>query len=111
MLIGAAIEDGYIASVDDRIGDYLPRLAGSEYADVTIEHILQMASGVAWNEDYTDPDSDVSRAGALNGLALTAHLAELGRADPAGEAFNYNTGEANLVGEVLRAAIGNNAST
>ena len=111
MLIGAAIEDGYIGSVDDRVGDYLPRLEGSEYANVSIENILHMASGVDWNEDYTDPESDVSKAGALNGVALTTHLAALGRAHPAGEVFNYNTGEANLVGEVLRAAIGNNAST
>lgn len=111
MLIGAAIEDGYIRSVDDRVGDYLPRLRDSEYADVTIENILHMASGVEWDEDYTDPESDVSKAGALNGVALTDHLAGLGRAHPPGEVFNYNTGEANLVGEVLRAAIGNNAST
>lgn len=111
MLIGAAIEDGYIGSVDDRVGDYLPRLRDSEYADVTIENILHMASGVEWDEDYTDPESDVSKAGALNGVALTGHLAGLGRAHAPGEAFNYNTGEANLVGEVLRAAIGNNAST
>jgi CubicO group peptidase (beta-lactamase class C family) len=50
MLIGAAIEDGYIRSVDDRVGDYLPRLRDSEYADVTIENILHMASGVEWDE-------------------------------------------------------------
>lgn len=111
MLVGAAIAEGYIGSVHDRVGDYLPRLAGSEYEDVTIEQILQMASGVDWDEDYEDPESDVSRAGALNGVPLTRHLAQLGRAHPAGEVFNYNTGEANLVGEVLRAAIGNNAAT
>ncbi len=111
MLIGAAVQDGFIGSIDDKVSDYLPRLKGSEYGDVTVENILNMASGVAWNEDYTDPESDVSRAGALNGVALTNHLAGLGRAHPAGDAFNYNTGEANLVGEVLRAAIGNNAST
>lgn len=111
MLIGAAIADGFIASVDDKVGDYLPRLKGSEYEHVTIEQILQMSSGVAWDEDYTDPESDVSRAGALNGVALTQHLATLPRAHPPGTVFNYNTGEANLVGEVLRAAIGNNAAT
>jgi CubicO group peptidase (beta-lactamase class C family) len=61
--------------------------------------------------DYTDPESDVSKAGALNGVALTDHFAGFGRAHPPGKVFNYNTGEANLVGEVLRAAIGNNAST
>ncbi|MYF49092.1 MAG: beta-lactamase family protein, partial [Gammaproteobacteria bacterium] len=55
LLIGAAILDGYIESVDDLVVDYLPRLKGGVYDEVTIRHILQMSSGVAWNEDYADP--------------------------------------------------------
>ena len=47
------------------------------------------------------PESDVSIAGALNGIALTRHLGTLPRMNAPGEVFNYNTGEANLVGEVL----------
>ena len=57
MLVGAAIEDGYIDSVDEQVTDYLPRLKGSAYDGATIRHLLQMASGVAWSEVYTDPDS------------------------------------------------------
>lgn len=110
MLIGAAVQDGYIRSIQDKVSDYLPRLEGSAYGESTIEDLLHMASGIAWNEDYEDPNSDVSVAGALNGLALTDHLAALPREAPSGERFNYNTGEANLVGELLRAAIGTNAA-
>lgn len=110
LLIGAAIQDGYIRSIDDEVSDYLPRLEGSAYGGSTIEDLLHMASGIAWNEDYENPQSDVSVAGAINGIALTNHLATLPREAPSGERFNYNTGEANLVGEVLRSAVGMNAA-
>jgi len=110
MLIGAAIYDGYIDSIDDPVVRYLPRLRGSAYESVTLRHLLQMASGVAWSEDYANPKSDVAIAGAANGIALTAHLAQKKRVAEPGARFNYNTGEANLVGEVLRAALANAAT-
>ncbi len=111
MLIGAAIRDGFIASVDEPVVHYLPRLRGTSYEHATIRNVLNMASGVRWNEDYADPNSDVSRAGGANGVALVRYLAELATDAAPGEKFNYNTGETNLAGELLRAAIGNNAST
>ena len=111
LLIGAAIRDGYIASVDEPVVDYLPRLRGSGYEGTTIRHLLHMASGVAWNEDYADPDSDVARAGGANGMPLIDYLRALPADAEPGSRFNYNTGETNLVGALLRAAIGNNAST
>ena len=111
LLVGAALADGFIQSLDDRVTDYLPRLRGSAYDNVSIENLLQMASGVAWKEDYRDPESDVSQAGALGGVALTDYLRKLPREHAPGSHFNYNTGEANLTGELLRAAIGNNASS
>ena len=111
MLIGAAIEDGYIRSVDEQVTDYLPRLKGTAYEGTTIRNLLHMASGVAWDEDYTDAESDVGRAGAANGMVLVDYLGGLAREAEPGTRFNYNTGETNLVGSVLRAAIGNNASS
>jgi CubicO group peptidase (beta-lactamase class C family) len=111
MLIGAAIQDGYIESVDEPIVNYLPRLRGTGYEQATIKDILQMSSGVAWNEDYADPDSDVAHAGGLNGLALVQYLGTLKTEAEPGKKWNYNTGETNLVGQVLRAAIANNAAT
>lgn len=111
MLIGAAMADGYIESVDEPITNYVPRFRGTDYEGASIKNVLQMASGVAWNEDYADPQSDAARAGGINGIALRNYLAELKRVAPPGEVFNYNTGETNLVGEILRSAIGNNAAT
>ncbi len=109
-LIGAALKDGYIQSLDDTVADYLPRLRGTDYGAVKLKHILQMSSGIRWNEDYEDPESDVAQAGSLQGVALTDYLGKLEKLHPAGEVFNYNTAESNLAGEILRAAIGNSAS-
>ena len=110
MLLGAAIQDGYIESVDDKFTDYLPRLKGSSYDQATIRNVLQMASGVQWNEDYADPRSDV--ATSPNDLMdLMRFLGSKERVAAPGEVFNYNTGETNLVGAAVRAAIGNNLST
>lgn len=110
MLVGAAIQDGYIASVDEKVTDYLPRLKGSVYDRVRIRDVLQMASGVAWDESYDDPESDINRV-EWNTLALYDYLADKPRTGPPGDVFNYNTAESNLVGNLLRAAIGNNLAT
>lgn len=110
LLFGAALRDGYIESIDETVVDYLPRLDGSPYEQTTIENLLHMASGVAWNEDYDDPESDVSQA-TWESLALYDYLRDKPRVAPAGTVFNYNTAETNLAGNVLRAAIGNNLST
>src|SRR5690606_20045703 len=57
-LVGAAIRDGHIGSLNDMVVAYVPSLKGSAYDGVSIHDILLMASGVQWNETYTDPDSD-----------------------------------------------------
>ncbi len=110
MLIGAAIKDGYIASVDEKVTDYLPRLKGSSYDQSTIKNLLQMASGVSWNEDYADPRSDVANA-TYETRGLYEYLRDKPRDAAPGEVFNYNTAETNLAGTLLRSAIGNNLST
>ena len=109
-LIGAAVKDGFIVSIDDTVETYLPRLKGTAYGAVSIKNILQMSSGVAWNEDYADPDSDVAKAGSFQGTELTDYLRMLPQEHKPGTVFNYNTAESNLLGEVLRAAIGNSAT-
>jgi len=111
MLLGAAIRDGYIESVDDPVTDYLPRLKGSSYDQVSLKNVLQMASGVAWNEDYADPASDVATYPSADMVALFRFLGTKPRVAAPGEEFNYSTGETDLVGAIVRAAIGNNLST
>ena len=110
MLIGAAIRDGYITSVDEKVTDYLPRLRGSSYDQSSIANLLQMASGVKWNEDYADPESDVAIA-SWETIDLYEFLRIKPRDTEPGEKFNYNTAETNLAGTLLRSAIGNNLST
>ena len=110
MLLGAAIADGYIESVDEEVSTYLPRLQGSAYDDVTIRNLLQMASGVAWNEDYADPASDVNTMPSRL-VDLYRVLGAKERIAKPGEQFNYNTAETNLVGALVRSAIGNNLAT
>ncbi|MGI9515471.1 MAG: serine hydrolase domain-containing protein [Pirellulaceae bacterium] len=110
MLIGAAIQDGYIKSVDEKVTDYLPRLRGSSYDQSSIMNVLQMASGVQWNEDYADPESDVARA-TWGTTELYDYLRNKPRDERPGDVFNYNTAETNLAGTLLRSAVGNNLST
>jgi len=110
MLLGAAIKDGYITSLDDKVSDYLPLLQDSAYDNATIRDVLQMASGVQWNEDYVDPESDVLSYPAMNVPAMLNFLGSKPRVAQPGAVFNYNTGETDLVGALVRAAIGNNLS-
>ena len=56
-LVGAALQEGAIASLDDAVSRYIPALRGCAYDAVTIRHLITMSSGVRWNEDYTDRNS------------------------------------------------------
>lgn len=109
-LVGAAIKDGYIKSVDDPVTRYIPELAGSAYDGVTVRQVLTMTSGVKWNEDYTDPNSDVVRMYANpvpEGTDPTvAYLRTLPREAPAGSKWVYKTGETNLIGVLVTKATG-----
>jgi CubicO group peptidase (beta-lactamase class C family) len=110
LLVGAALHDGYLQSVDERISDYLPRLKGSSYDRVSVRNLLQMASGVEWTERYDDRETDIGQV-PWDTLGLIDYLAQKPRLHEPGEAFNYNTAETNLVGILVRAAVGNNLST
>ena len=87
-LIGAAIQDGFIASLDDPVTRYVPALRGGVYDGVSIRDVLQMASGVRWNETYTDPDSDCRKLTnaqmSHKAGASLAYMKYLPRAAPAG---------------------------
>ncbi|MEM0899778.1 MAG: serine hydrolase [Pseudomonadota bacterium] len=109
-LVGAAIRDGHIGSLNDTVSTYVPGLRGSAYDEVTIEQLLTMTSGVAWNENYSDPASDVANfinAEPEEGEAsIVTYLKRLPRAHPPGEVYNYSTGETNLVGILVAEAVG-----
>ena len=61
MLVGVALREGAIGSLDDPVVRHLPSLAGSAYERVSVRHLLTMSSGSAWTEVYDDPASDVNR--------------------------------------------------
>lgn len=107
-LVGAAIKDGYVKSVDDKVSDYIPDLKGSVYDDVTIRQLLTMTSGVKWNEDYADPKSDVALFDvhkAEPGVDVTvSYMRKLEREAPPGAKWVYKTGETNLVGVLVSSA-------
>lgn len=107
-LVGAAIKDGYIKSIDDKVSAYIPDLKGSAYDDVTIAQLLTMTSGVKWNEDYEDPKSDVALFNthkAEKGMDVTvSYMRKLPREAPAGTKWVYKTGETNLIGVLVSSA-------
>lgn len=108
-LIGAAIHDGKLA-LTDPVVKHVPALSGSAYEGVTVRDVLLMASGVRWNETYTDPASDRRRLleaqiSQRPGSALQV-MRSLPRAAEPGTTNNYNTGETQVAGEILKAAVG-----
>ncbi len=113
-LVGAAIKDGYIKSIDDKVSDYIPDLKGSVYDDVTIKQLLTMTSGVKWNEDYADPKSDVALFNAHKaepGVDVTvSYMRKLKREAPPGTKWVYKTGETNLIGVLVSSATKKNLS-
>lgn len=104
-LVGAAVRDGHIRSLDDKVTDYLPQMKGSAYEQVSVRQLLTMTSGVRWNEDYADPNSDVARFNnhqPEEGVeTLVSYLRRLPREVPAGTRWLYSTGETNLVGVLI----------
>ncbi len=107
-LVGAAVRDGYIKSLDDKVTTYIPDLKGSAYDDVTVKQLLTMTSGVKWNEDYTDPKSDVAMSDRVTpdpGVdATVSYMRKLPREAPAGSKWVYKTGETNLIGVLVSSA-------
>ncbi|MCK7546145.1 beta-lactamase family protein [Marinobacter bryozoorum] len=113
-LVGAALKDGYIRSLEDKVSDYIPDLKGSAYDNVTIQQLLTMTSGVQWNEDYSDPQSDVALFNAHEpdpGVdATVSYMRQLEAEAPPGTKWVYKTGETNLIGVLVSSATGKHLS-
>lgn len=109
-LVGAAVKDGFIKSLDDLVSRYVPEMKGSAYDDVTVRQLITMTSGVKWNEDYTDMKSDVAQVGlsviepGVN--PVVSYMRRLPRANPPGTVFRYSTGETDLAGIVVSKTVG-----
>lgn len=113
-LVGAAIKDGFIKSLDDPLTAYIPELAGSGYDGVSVKQLLTMTSGVKWNEDYEDKDSDVARFNTTKSKdgvdPIILYMKTLVNEVEPGTRWQYNTGETNLIGVLVAKATGKSLS-
>lgn len=107
-LVGIAIDQGHIRSIQDPVTDYAPELGGSAYDGVAIKDILQMSSGAAWNEDYGDPESDINRFGRIFALggSMNEFAATLQGEFKPGTYNRYNSTDTQVLGMVLTNAVG-----
>lgn len=107
-LMGIAIEEGYVSSIEEAVTDYVPELVGSGYEGVSIKDVLQMSSGVRFNEDYGDFNSDInrfSRATAF-GTSLDEFSASLVRERTPGTYHHYVSIDTQVLGMLLTRATG-----
>jgi len=107
-LLGIAIDQKYIKSIEDKITDYVPQLHNSAYDDVRIKDILQMSSGASWNEDYSDPNSDINRSARIfaMGGSLDEFTSSLQKDLEPGSFNRYNSTDTQALGMLLREATG-----
>jgi len=110
MLVGVALSEGRIKSIDDKAEQYVPGLKGHPYGETLLRHLLTMSSGVKFSENYDGKD-DVSVLARLTfyqqgagGVETMLPFKE--RARPAGERFSYASAETQVLGLVLRGATG-----
>lgn len=107
-LVGIAIDEGLIDSIDDRVDRYVPALNDSGYAGVSIKHILQMSSGIGFSEVYDDQASDIIlMMGQLaGGKSIVDYAAGLESNEKPGTKFNYASIDTNVLGMLLENVTG-----
>lgn len=103
ILIGCAIEDGLIPSVEEPITNYIPELKKNGFEQVTIKHLLQMTSALKFNEGYFNPFGEA--ASFYYGRNLKREISKLKLKGKPGEKFEYNSGNTQLLGLVLERAL------
>ncbi len=108
-LFGVLLDEGAVASIDDPVTKYAPMLTGSAYDGASIRNVLNMASGVTFDEDYFDFNSDINRMGRV--VALGGTLDDFAAsftdrfADP-GATWQYVSIDTHVIGMVIRGATG-----
>ncbi len=111
-LIGLALFEGKIQSIEDKVTDYLPEMSNSGYADASIRDLLLMRSGVDWQEIYEfDSDTQLTRVHDNSLVAYRYRMCDYAaneskRGGKPGEKFNYSTLDASVLGCILEKAIG-----
>lgn len=110
MLIGIALSEGHIRSLDDAITEYIPELKGSGYEGVSIRNVMRMRSGVAFDERYDfgvhSQAQQVFEDAIVQNVRRFADLApSLRRAEAPGRKFNYSTMDTAVLGWMLERAV------
>jgi len=108
LLVGIAIDEGKIKSVDDKVGDYLPSFRTGSKKELTIRHLLTMSSGLNWDEAYTSPFSMTTKAYYGNDLRGLVNKLEL--VEKPGVEYDYLSGNTEILAMVVQAATGKNIS-
>jgi CubicO group peptidase (beta-lactamase class C family) len=108
MLIGKALEEGYIRSLDQKASDFIPSLSGGKSADITIRHLLQMSSGIPFGESYSSPFGYMAHA--YYGRDLIAETLPFQATTEPGTLWTYEGGNTVLLGLIIRAATGRTPS-
>ena len=113
-LTGIAIKEGFIRDVSDPVTDYVPSLAVSGYNGVPIKDILQMSSGISFNEDYFDASSDFNQMAPRSvglGGPLEDVLLKLEAKYAPGTVRQYASSDSQVLGMVIREATGVDLAT
>jgi len=112
-LIGFALADGSIKSLQDPMDHYVPLLKQGGYNDVSIQDVLEMSSGIDFNEDYADPNSGINKLGQaiFFGRSTNEWIANLPKAKLAGMENHYISVDTQVLGMVLEAATGQKLAT
>mgnify|MGYP000375850288 CR=1 FL=1 len=107
-IFGVAVQEGFIKDLNQSVTEYVPSLKGSGYDGVSIKNVLQMSSGVLFNEDYGDFNSDINRFGRVMALggSFDEFAASLSSEREQGEYMHYVSLDTHVIGMVLRAATG-----
>jgi CubicO group peptidase (beta-lactamase class C family) len=108
-LFGIAVGEGVIPDLDAQVTEYVPSLKGTAYDAATIRNVLQMSSGITFDEDYLDYDSDINRMGRVLALGGTMDGFATGLTETTrqpGQAWEYTSIDTHVLGMVLRAATG-----
>lgn len=107
-LMGIALQEGHIKSLEDTADQYVPALKGSAYENVRIKDILQMSSGARWLEEYGNPDSEIARLGSamVTGSSLVEFAAGVQPELKPGTFNRYNSADTQVLGLILEAATG-----
>ncbi|HMN06427.1 MAG TPA: serine hydrolase [Flavobacteriales bacterium] len=103
MLIGCAVDDGYIRNVRQPVTDFIPELKGNGFDKVTVEHLLQMTGGLKFNESYSNPFGDA--ASFYYGRRMYHYMGKMKLAHEPGTHFEYQSGSSQLLGWVLERAM------